>query len=139
MPSDLEVLPYKVAGRNADDSITWVGYGIRETIGPCRIEPISSTPEGRLKQLKESGRLCDTCERWAPDHEVMIDIEDELQPDKEQTLVGYVCNECFEEGLDARKKAGVAEQAREASKIKQKMRAIKKAERKRRRNGRRGR
>lgn len=131
-PSEEHELPYKVPVINPNGCPVVIGYGIRDDI-PCRIEPIAGTPEGRVLQMKQTGRKCDTCENFPPDHEMIV------EHDFETTLLGYICNECFDGVLQMKKKKGVAEAQQEAASIKNKMRAIKKAERSRRRAGRRGR
>jgi len=132
-PCETHPMPYKVLAVSPNNQPTYVGYGIRETVGPCRIEPIHATADGRCEQLRRAGRKCDICEEFDPYHEVIVDGDDD------ETLVGYVCNDCMEEALTLRKKRGIAQQEREKQAMKKKMRAIKKAERQRRRAGRRGR
>jgi len=130
-PNHNHALPYKVLAIGPDRVPLYVGYGVHEEGRPCHLEPIAGTPDARCEQLRRAGRKCDTCEEFDPYHEMIVEREDGT------TLVGYICNECFQEVLDMRKKKGFAEQQQEAARIKSKMRAIKKAERKRRRRGRR--
>jgi len=123
-------LPYRVEHENDDGSTVWIGYGIREVLGACRVEPISLTPKGRLDQVRRAGRLCDTCQKWAPDKEVVCE---ELG----ETMVGYICNECYEEAINATQAANRVEQLKNERKSRSDLKARRKREKANRRNGRR--
>lgn len=118
-------LPYRV-----EFDGVFVAYGIRGVMGACRVEPISSTADGRVAQLRKTNRKCDVCENFQPDVEVAVETEDN------ETLVGYICNECFEQHINAQAKVAHAERQREDADVMRKAREIKKRERSNRRRSR---
>jgi len=118
-------LPYRV-----EHDGVWIGYGIRGEMGACVVEPIANTDTGRVAQVRKTNRNCDTCERFKPDVEVVVPL------DTGETMVGYICNECFEEHVNAQATIAHDERQREDQAVLKRARAIKKRERQNRRRSR---